>query len=243
MLASSTATVVASAAPVHLADQDAQHVGMFGEIFVARAVAGGDDSHRRQRAEVRGERGGDAPRPLALSVRRSVRARRSACPTSSSAAAGAGTGSTPCSVLTVPLPTFSGELWIASTPSRSKADARAHDVADRIHRAHFMEMDFLDRHAVHLGLGLAQALKHRRGILFDALRAGRISRSCRDVRRWRWSWPPRPRRRETWKQRCPAARSSRMRNAGAGAESFEDSRNALRCRRRRRSKRQPSCLR
>ena len=70
--------------------------------------------------------------------------------------AGAGTGSTPCSVFTVPLPTFNGEQTIVSTPSRSKPHAGAHDVGDRIHRADFVEMYLLDRHLVHRGLGLAQ---------------------------------------------------------------------------------------
>ena len=79
--------------------------------------------------------------------------------------AGAGTGSTPCSVFTVPLPTFTGALYTASMLEQIESGARADDIADRIHRAHFVEMDLLDLNAMHLGFGLAQSLKHRGGIL------------------------------------------------------------------------------
>ncbi len=56
MLASSTATVVDSSAPLVFANQDAQHVGMFGKIVIARAVSARDHAHGRQRAEFDGER-------------------------------------------------------------------------------------------------------------------------------------------------------------------------------------------
>ena len=52
MLASSTATVVDSSRAAGLADQHAQHVGMFGKIVVARAVSARDHAHRRQGAEL-----------------------------------------------------------------------------------------------------------------------------------------------------------------------------------------------
>jgi hypothetical protein len=40
---------------------------------------------------------------------------------------------------------------------------RADDVDDRIDRADFVQVDFADRHAVHLGFGLAESLEERLG--------------------------------------------------------------------------------
>ncbi len=75
----------------------------------------------------------------------------------------------PCSVFTVPLPTFIGELYTAPMSSRSNPIAGADDVADGIHRAHFVEMDLFDRNIVNLGFRLAETLKHRGGVLFGAI--------------------------------------------------------------------------
>ena len=47
--------------------------------------------------------------------------------------------------------------------------AGAHDIGDGIHRAHFVEVNFFDRHAVDAGFGVAQAPKHIRRILFGAI--------------------------------------------------------------------------
>ncbi len=76
--------------------------------------------------------------------------------------AGAGTGSTPCSVLTVPLPTLRGEQKMASTSSEFEGQARADDIGDGIGRADFVKMDFFDGHLVNFGFGLAEPAETRR---------------------------------------------------------------------------------
>ena len=62
----------------------------------------------------------------------------------------------PCSVLTVPLPTLSGEQIDGLDVQQIERDAGAHDIGDRIGRAHFVEVDLLDGHLVDLRLGFAE---------------------------------------------------------------------------------------
>ena len=62
----------------------------------------------------------------------------------------------PCSVRTVPLPTFIGEQITVSTSSKSKATAAPNYVGNRIGGADFVEVNFLYRHLVNLRLGLRQ---------------------------------------------------------------------------------------
>ena len=59
--------------------------------------------------------------------------------------AGAGTGRIPCSVRTVPLPTLIGAAVDRFDAEIVETEARADDVADRIDRADFVEVHFLDR--------------------------------------------------------------------------------------------------
>ena len=73
-------------------------------------------------------------------------------PISRSAVAGAGTGRTPCSVRTVPLPTLIGAAVDRFHAEVIQAEARAHDVADGIHRADLVKVNLLDRGRVHLAI-------------------------------------------------------------------------------------------
>ena len=81
---------------------------------------------------------------------------------SSSAVAGAGTGSTPCSVLTVPLPTLTGERGHRFDVQKIERDTRADDVGNRIHRADFVKVNLADLGAVHCRFGLGKPLENRR---------------------------------------------------------------------------------
>ena len=65
-------------------------------------------------------------------------------------------------------------------------EAGAHDVADGIHRADFVEVDFLDRYAVDFGFRLTELLEHACAGLFDGF--GKLRRrrsSSRMCGRWR----------------------------------------------------------
>jgi hypothetical protein len=84
--------------------------------------------------------------------------------------AGAGNGKRPCAQRIQPVPSTTGEASTRGLPSSSKADARAHDVHDGIHRADFVEMHFARRFAVDLALGVRDALKHRDGFPFHPRR-------------------------------------------------------------------------
>ena len=71
-------------------------------------------------------------------------------PVNNAAVAGAGTGSTPCSVLHRPAADVDRRAVDRIDASSDKRRASADDIADGIHRAHFVEMHFFDRDAVHL---------------------------------------------------------------------------------------------
>ena len=60
--------------------------------------------------------------------------------------------------------------------------AGAHDIGDRIGRAHFVEMDFLDGHLVHCGLGFAQPAEHGDGVAPGAARKLGLFDHLDDVR-------------------------------------------------------------
>src|SRR5258708_35105182 len=62
-----------------------------------------------------------------------------------------------------------------------KSHASAHDIADRIHRTHFMEMNFRQRNTVNLCFCLAQALKHCGRVLFGAIGERRLSDQLENI--------------------------------------------------------------
>ncbi len=51
-----------------------------------------------------------------------------------------------------------------------KSERGAHDIGNRIHGAHFVKMDLLDRHLVHGRLGFTQTAEDGRGVAFHWLR-------------------------------------------------------------------------
>ena len=53
-------------------------------------------------------------------------------------------------------------------PQQVHRNAGARNIRDRIHRADFVEVQFLDRHAVNLGFGFAQAAEYGRCLLLRA---------------------------------------------------------------------------
>ena len=59
--------------------------------------------------------------------------------------------------------------------------AGADDIGDRIHRTHFMKMNFFDRHPVDPGFGVAQAPKHIRRVLFCTIGERRFVDHPQDV--------------------------------------------------------------
>ena len=73
--------------------------------------------------------------------------------------AGAGTGSVPCWHFTVPLPTFKRRRHPAIHAERLASGRRAHNIDDRVHRAHFVKMHLLDGDGMNRRLRLAQQLK------------------------------------------------------------------------------------
>ncbi len=152
-----------------LANQDAQHVGVFGEIVIARAVSARDHAHRRQGAEVNGERGCDG------GARRSGQFQAGAARIDRLAGeqfGGGGSGNRQNAMFGFHCPAADVYRRTVHRPDveQVQADAGADDVADGIHRAHFVEMDLFDRNVVNFGFGLAQALKHSGSILFGAIR-------------------------------------------------------------------------
>ena len=210
MLASMTVTVVASAAPRRLAEQHAQHVGLLREIRdrprrspCAAILIGGIDAEIAWRAWPR------RPRRWAWSVPPPDRASRRACPRAARAVAGAGTGSSPCSVFTVPLPTLSGEQTDRVDAQQVERDARADDVGDGIDRADFVEVDLLDGDLVDGRLRLAQALEDRRGVAAST-RSGN-GRGVDHPQNVAGAGGPfaRRSRRGTWWRRCRSASPSR----------------------------------
>ena len=72
------------------------------------------------------------------------RLKKSARRRSNSAVAGAGTGSIPCAVLTLPGSHVEARTRKFVDAEKLESDRRADNVDDRIDRAHFMEMNFLD---------------------------------------------------------------------------------------------------
>jgi hypothetical protein len=78
-------------------------------------------------------------------------------PRRSSAVAGAGTGSNPCAVFTCPAAHIERRTRKLVDSQQLESDRRAHNVYNRIHRAHFVEMHFLDGHLMHVRFGFAQA--------------------------------------------------------------------------------------
>src|SRR5215472_16831041 len=61
-----------------------------------------------------------------------------------------------------------------------KAYARTDYVHDRVHRANFMEVDLLERHRVHSGLGFAEAPKYRGRIASNRLAQLRLTQDLKD---------------------------------------------------------------
>ena len=119
--------------------------------------------------------------------------------------AGAGTGSTPCSVFTVPLPTLSGEQKMRSTPSSSKRQARADDVGDGIHRADLVKMNLFDGSLVNGGFRFAEPLKHGGSVLLYAVRHATLPRSYPEFPKDAGASAAHPHARETSRLRCRSA--------------------------------------
>jgi len=67
-----------------------------------------------------------------------------------------------------------------------EAQAGADDVADRIHRAHFVEMQALDRLLVDAGFDLGEPLEYGGGVLTGALGSAALPIMARICERWRW---------------------------------------------------------
>ena len=115
MLASITLTSVASGAAAVRRSAPAARLAA-AEIAIPRAVPDAGDPHRRQRPEARSERRRDRrARRRGQFHRRAARVNRHAF--KNAAVAGAGTGSIPCSVFTVPLPMLIAETWTRRRPA------------------------------------------------------------------------------------------------------------------------------
>ena len=140
------------------ADQEAQDVGLLGQIALAGAVADLLDGHRRQGPEAVGQRGhdrraggrgqfgldvGGGQRNAAEQLRRGGRG-NVALAVGDGDAAGAG---------------GDGRYDQALRAEQVPADGRADDIGDRVDRADLVEVDLLDRGAMHLGLDLGQPLE------------------------------------------------------------------------------------
>ncbi len=146
MLASITETVAPHRAGGRLADNHAQHVGVLREIRgrrrhsrCAQSSCGGSTPNARASVAATA-----APVGVVKFHRGAARIHRAFL--SSSAVAGAGTGSMPCSVLTVPLPRSSASRQCCRPPA-GRTRAGAHDIGNGIRRAHFVEVHFFDGHA------------------------------------------------------------------------------------------------
>ena len=149
MLASITETVVAFGGAGESPDHDAHDVGMLAEIPVARAIADGFDAHRRHGAEARRRARRQKRRRWAWSVPWRGRASRSACPRRSRAVAGRGHGQNAVFGVDRAAAHIDGRAVNSINLQQVKREAGAHDVADGIHRAHFVEMDLFDTDAVY----------------------------------------------------------------------------------------------
>ena len=91
---------------------------------------------------------------------------------SSASVAGAGTGSVPCWHFTVPLPTFKRRRHPAIDAQRLASRRRAHNIDDRVHRAHLVKVHLLDGNGVNRRLRLAQQLKGARRALLHRSGSG-----------------------------------------------------------------------
>ena len=124
-----------------------------------------------------------------------------------------------------------------------ETQARADDIGDRIHRADFVKMHFLDRHLVHGGFRLAQSLEHgrRHSVLRDPAATRR--RSSSECRKDAGAWALRPAR--TWNlvaampQRFTFSKDTDTRRLQRAQARRRWRRNP----RRRRPARPPACLR
>ena len=87
----------------------------------------------------------------------------SGMPRSNSAVAGAGMLHSPCAILIRPTPVGTGEAHNAIDPQQIPADGGADDVGDRVGGADLMEMDLIDRRAMHAGLGAGQGVEDSPG--------------------------------------------------------------------------------
>ena len=140
------------------ADQEPQDVGLLGQIALAGAVADGLDGHRRQGPKAVGQRGhdrraggrgqfglhvGGGQRNAAEQFRRGGRGNVALAVGDRDSAAAGGDGR------------YDQPLRAEQVP----ADGRADDVGDRVDRADLVEVDLLDRRAMHLGLDLGQPLE------------------------------------------------------------------------------------
>ena len=118
-------------------------------------------------------------------------------PRKSSPVAGAGTGSRPCAVSTLPPPIGSGDTCTRSTPSAVEPGHRSHHVDEGVELAHLVEVHRLDRHPVHVRLGLGQPAQH-------GLRRGPSRRPAGSSARSAASISPR-----SWKRRAGSVRTER----------------------------------
>ena len=133
----------------------------------ARAVAGGQNRHRRHHIEAVGQRADQRRacrrgefhlRSTRIDGLAGYQLRRS------------GRGHRQQAVLGVHSPAAQIERAAPDGihTQRVEAEAGAYNVADGIHRAHFVEVHLLNRHRVDLGFGFTQLLKNRRGHLLHA---------------------------------------------------------------------------
>ena len=81
-----------------------------------------------------------------------------ATPVSTSSTAGAGIGMGPWAPRVEPEPRLRAEQWIRSSP-RCTTHGSTDDVGDRVECSHLMEVDLVDRGAVHPSFGLGEALE------------------------------------------------------------------------------------
>ncbi len=127
-----------------------KHRHTLGRPMFARAAAGADapERHRGECAERRGERSDERRaggcRELAADAARLDRdaLEQTGC-------GGSGTGSRPCAVLTVPLPSATGETIELLDAERVQAKHDAEYVDDRVGRADLVEMHLLGGHAMY----------------------------------------------------------------------------------------------
>ena len=152
-----------------LTDQDAQNVGLLREIVAAGAVTDRGDLHRRHHAEI--TRQSDSNRRTGgcgqfhcrpTRVNRLARHERR------------GGRSWNGHHAVISFHRSAAEIERRTVNSlraeQLKAQARAHNIGDRIHRADFMKVDLLKGNLVHRGFRFAQPLKHGGSVLLYAIR-------------------------------------------------------------------------